>query len=64
MEEAAAPSAMAQIACVDPAEMRRYASFRGSVIELDVISSVVAVIGKLERAGKKKPSGGSGLDEI
>lgn len=37
MEEAAAPSVIAQIAYVDPAEMTGNASFRGSVVELDII---------------------------
>lgn len=57
MEEAAAASAMALIARVDLAEMRGYASFRGSVIELDIISSVVAVIRKLEGAEKSPAEG-------
>lgn len=57
MDEAAAPGAIAQIAYVDPARMRGSAFFLGSVVELDIISSVVAVIRKLQI------SGGSAWDE-
>lgn len=57
MDQAAAPSVIAQIAYVDPAQMRGNAFFHGSVVELDIISSAVAVIGKLQI------NGGSAWDE-
>lgn len=52
MEQAAAPSVIARIAHVGPADMRKCFS-RGSIVELDIISSVVPVIRKIERGGEK-----------
>lgn len=56
VDEVAAPSVIAQIAYVVRWEEMLF--FHGSIAELDIISPVVAIIRKLERAGKKKTAEG------